>query len=153
MQHAFWLWLNTAFYAAHVLEEYAYDWKTWATRSLGLAVDWTTFYIANAVVIILGICCAAVGWQLPAFSLSYPALMIINALVFHMLPTIAQRRFSPGLITAVVLFLPSASWTFYVAAQDGVLTVSNTLIAISAGALVMAYPIFLLKTKDKPWTR
>ena len=150
MPHDYLLWLAVAFYAAHVLEEFAYDWKSWANQALGLPVDWTTFYLANAVVIVLGVSCAAVGWRLPAFSLLYPALMVINALFFHITPTVLQRRFSPGLITAVILFLPMSAWLYASAYRDGVLTVPVLLISTLAGALVMAYPVLLLKTKGLP---
>jgi hypothetical protein len=141
------LWLGVVFYALHVLEEYAYDWKTWAVKRLHLPVDWTTFYITNAGVIVLGIACAAIGWCLPGFSLVYPALMLINALFFHLLPTITARKFSPGLITALVLFLPITFATYYGAANDGVLTPVVLLISLTGGALSMAYPILLLKTR------
>lgn len=149
MQNEFLLWIATSFYAAHILEEFTYDWKTWATTTLGQPVDWPAFYVTNAVVIILGICCAAVGWRLPEFSLIYPALMVINAIFFHLVPTATQKRFSPGLITAVLLFLPIAGWLYYGAYQDGVLTTRVLVSSISGGVLVMAYPVVMLKTKGK----
>lgn len=151
MNHSFLLWIATAFYAAHVLEEYTYDWKNWATKTINLPVQWSDFYITNCIVITFGICCAAVGWQLPEFSLIYPALQIVNALALHILPTVRYRKFSPGLITAVVLFLPIALLIYIGAAQDGVLTASSLIISAIGGMVIMAYPIVMLKTKDRPF--
>jgi len=148
MKNEFILWIATAFYAAHILEEFTYDWKTWANNTLGFSVDWPVFYITNAVVIILGICCSEVGWRLPEFSLIYPALMVINAIFFHISPTVAKKVFSPGLITALLLFLPIAGWIYYGAYQDGILTTRAFIISTIGGILVMAYPIIMLKTKD-----
>lgn len=147
MHHDYLLWIATAFYAAHILEEFNYDWKAWATSTLGLPVDWPAFYLTNAVVVVLGVCCAQVGWRLPEFSLIYPALMVINALFFHILPTVVFRRFSPGLITALVFFLPVSVALYYGAYQDGVLTARALIISIMGGVLVMAYPVVLLKTQ------
>lgn len=143
------LWIAVAAYAAHALEEYVYDWKTWAVNVLRLPVDWPTFYMANAAVIVLGASSAAVGWRLPEYSLIFPALMVINAVLFHLVPTITRRHFSPGLGTAIVLFLPLASWIYAGAYDAGVLTIRAAAISTLGGALVMTFPIVLLKTKDR----
>lgn len=142
-----WLWLAVAGYAVHILEEFSYDWKTWAIHVLRLPVDWATFYVTNAAVIVLGIVCATLGSRWPAVSLIFPALMGINALFFHVLPTLIGRKFSPGLITALLVFLPLL-WAIYTeAATEGLLTMNVLLISTIGGVVVMAYPILLLKTK------
>jgi len=69
MSHAYVLWIAVAAYGFHILEEYELNWHDWARNVLKLPVDWTSFYIVNSLVIVLGICCAEVGWQLPIFSL------------------------------------------------------------------------------------
>jgi hypothetical protein len=83
--------------------------------------------------------------------LAFPALMLINAVFFHILPFVVKKKFSPGLISAVVLFLPLGTWLFYGANRDGVLTTTTAIIAVALGAGLMAYPIILLKLKDKPF--
>lgn len=75
MQSDYVLWIATALYAAHVLEEHVHEWKGWASSAPGLPVNWTDFHLADAVVIVLGICCAMVGGRLPDFGLIYPAPM------------------------------------------------------------------------------
>ena len=145
------LWIATAFYAGHILEEYVYDWKTWASKTIHIEVKWEFFYLVNAAVIVLGISCASVSWKLPEFSLIYPALMAINAVFFHILPSLVRRKYAPGLITAVVLFLPLAAVIYVTAAQDGVLTTRALIISTLGAALTMAYPILLLMTKDRPF--
>jgi hypothetical protein len=149
MTNEVWLWVATAAYGLHILEEFMFDWKTWANKVLKLPVDWPTFYIVNSVAVVLGIVAAAIGWRLPALSLAFPALMIINAVFFHILPFVATRKFSPGVISAVVLFLPIGTWLFYAANKDGVLTTTTAITAFALGAGLMAYPVILLKLKDK----
>ncbi|MDF2432510.1 MAG: hypothetical protein JWP44_2141 [Mucilaginibacter sp.] len=141
-------WIALAAYALHILEEFAYDWKTWAQKVLKLDVDWNTFYVTNVVVLFVGVACASVGWSHPTFSLIFPAVMLINALFFHILAYIrSQRKFSPGMITAIILFLPIGLKSFTLAISMGV-QAKSILIAVAAGALVMAFPIFLIKTKN-----
>jgi hypothetical protein len=153
MNHEIWLWVATAAYGLHALEEFMLDWKNWANNVLKLPVDWPIFYVVNALVVVLGIIASIIGWRLPALSLSFPALMLINAVFFHILPFVVKKKYSPGLASAVVLFLPLGTWLFYGAYKDGVLSVMTAVGAFAIGAGLMAYPIILLKVKDKPFFR
>jgi len=128
-----------------------FDWKTWANRVLHLPVDWPDFYVTNLLVIVLGIVAAQIGWKLPVISLAFPALMIINAIFFHIAPFVVTKKFSPGLISAVLIFLPLGSWLFYGAYEDGVLKTLTTVSAFALAAGLMACPIVMLKLKDKPF--
>ncbi len=147
--HAFILWILSAAYALHIMEEFCLDWKDWANTKLHLPVTWPHFYVVNAIVVVLGISVGMVGWQCPEFSLMFPALMVINAVFFHIAPTLVQRTFSPGVITAVPLFLPLALWAYYGAWQDGVLTSQVLVLSSLGGALLMASPIVFIKFQAK----
>jgi hypothetical protein len=147
------LWLATACYGIHILEEYQLDWRNWARSALNLPVEWTDFYVVNALVVILGIVAANLAaW--PAIALAFPALMLINATFFHVLPCIRLRgRFSPGLFTAIVLFYPVGIACYVRAAADGVLSLAALITSFVLGALLMASPVILLLIKDKPYFR
>lgn len=145
--HEYVLWIMMMAYAAHILEEYTLDWSSWAKQALGLEVSWPHFYVVNFIVIVLGIGAAAVAWRLPAVSLMFPALALINGIFFHIGPTLAQGRFSPGTITAVLLFLPIGLWSYYSAYLDGVLTRRRLLISLMGGVVIMAYPIILIRLR------
>ena len=145
------LWLSTAAYALHVLEEYQFDWRNWARAVIKLPVEWTDFYIVNALVIVLGIAAANLVRQ-PALALAFPALMLINAAFFHVLPMILTRgRYSPGVFTAVVLFFPLGIACFYRALSIGIVGWRGVVLAFVIGALLMASPIVLLRLKGKPY--
>ncbi|APC97505.1 HXXEE domain-containing protein [Francisella frigiditurris] len=150
MTHQYLLWLGLAAYAVHVLEELTLDWRTWARSSLGFKnMEWGTFYIANAAVMFISIASAMVGWQLPAFGLIISALMLINGIFFHILPTLIQRIISPGVITATLLFLPISITTYYGAYLDGVLGISTFISSLILGGLLMASPIIFMRVNDK----
>lgn len=150
MSHEYVLWIAVAAYAIHMLEEYALNWRGWARQVLKLPVDWSMFYLVNSLVVVLGICCAMVGWRAAWFSLSFPALMLINATLFHVAPVLATRVYSPGVATAVALFYPAAAWCYWGAWKDGSLTGASLLGSTLLGGALMASPIVLLKIKDKP---
>ncbi|MBK5959415.1 HXXEE domain-containing protein [Rhodoplanes elegans] len=145
-------WLAMAAYAVHILEEYTFDWRDWARGVIGLPVEWTDFYVTNAVVVALGMAQGMLAPTLPWAPLTYAALMIINAVFFHILPFVTTRgRFSPGLVTAVVLFLPLGIAMFAAASSEGRLDLATSIGAAVGGALLMASPVVMLKLKDKPW--
>jgi hypothetical protein len=43
MSNSSWLWLCLAAYAIHVLEEFVFDWESWARRVLKLPARWADF--------------------------------------------------------------------------------------------------------------
>lgn len=139
-------WLSTAAYGVHVLEEFAFDWKNWARSVLRLPVEWNTFYVTNALVIVLGIVSAELASALPTLALAFPALMLINATFFHVAPFLWTRgRFSPGLFTALLLFYPIGFACFFVAARDFSLRPASLLASFGLGAVLMATPVLFLK--------
>lgn len=148
--HEHLLWLTLAAYSIHVLEEATLNWKAWAINSLKLAnVEWSIFDITNMAVMFIAIASAMVGWKMPAFALIIAALMFINGIFFHILPTFIQRRISPGVITATILLIPISTWIYYGAYQDGVLTWFVGILSFALGGLLMASPIVFLKLRSK----
>jgi len=143
-----WCWLATGAYGMHIAEEYALNWRDWARSLSKVQVEWDFFLLTNALVIVLGVVCAEVANSLPMIALSFPALMLINATVFHVGAFVWTRgRFSPGLITAVILFYPLGIWCFKSASDAGVLTPVRCLGSFALAMVFMATPILLLKAK------
>jgi len=84
----------------------------------------------------------------PAVALGFPGLMLINATLMHVLPFVLKRgRFSPGLITAVVLFYPAA----IAAMRDANLTPGVLVAEFLVGAALLATPIGFILLRDKPY--
>jgi hypothetical protein len=131
------LWVVAASCALHAAEEYLTGWQEWARQTLGIAMPTTRFLAANAVLVVIALLLARLGWRRPILSLVIPSATLVNAVFFHILPTILQGRVSPGVYTAVLLYMPVSSWALVGAARDGV---ARTAIATAlvVGALMMA---------------
>src|SRR5271167_1366895 len=84
-------WLSMTAYAIHILEEYTFDWRNWARAVIKLPVEWSDFYVTNAVVVALGIGQAMLAPALPLAPLIYASLMVVNAALFHVLPMLRTR--------------------------------------------------------------
>lgn len=135
--HKWTLWAVAVSCVLHPTEEYFTGWQGWAHQSLGIVMPTATFVIANTLLAVCAFLLAGqIGWRRPALSLVIPAATLVNAIFFHILPTIVQGRVSPGLYTAVLLYVPFSSWALVGAALDGV---GRTAIAtaIVAGTLMM----------------
>lgn len=150
MNHQFILWVALLAYALHMLEEYFYNWKDWAVKTFNIPATWTDFYLVNTFVLFMGLCCASIGWNCIWLALIYPGFMLINAIFFHIIPIIRFRNFSPGIITAILLFLPVIGFSYYYALQNGG-TYLDIGLSILIGAICMYYPIILQKTRNKPF--
>jgi len=151
MSHEYVLWIATISYRVHMMEETIYDWHGWVRRVLKLQAEWSEFYLVNAFVIVLGVSCAMIGWCCPAVALSFAAFMLVNAVLFHILPVLLTRIFSPGVITATLIFLPVGAWVYYSAWQDGALSTGAAVISGVLGFVMMLFPIVLQKTKRLPF--
>ncbi|AGF55584.1 HXXEE domain-containing protein [Clostridium saccharoperbutylacetonicum] len=151
MVHEYFLWIATLAYGLHIVEEMVLDWRGWARGFLKLPAEWNEFYVFNAVVILYGCISAIIGWKCPMIALSYPALMLINTVFFHLLPVLKSGRFSPGLFTALILFVPIAALTYYGASVDDVISIKSIVFSTVFGIIFMAYPITLQILKTKPF--
>ncbi len=142
-------WLLIIAYSAHVMEEYILGWKEWVHDLSGFDPGWDEFFVVNAVVITSGIGFAMIGFKNLYISLMFPSLMLINAVFCHILPVIIKRRFSPGVLTSIFLFIPLSIFTFYEVYRQNFMTPGLIITASAGGAVIMIYPVFLQTLKKK----
>ncbi|MCS0496174.1 HXXEE domain-containing protein [Ancylobacter mangrovi] len=154
MSFQVWAWLGLLAYTLHIMEEFAFDWRNWARDVIRLPVEWSDFYVTNAAVVILGFAQAQISYALPVAALTFAALMLINATFFHVVPMMATRgRFSPGTFTAVLLFYPVALGIYRSAAAEGQVSTVTVIGSVVGGALLMAYPVAMMRLRGLPYFR
>lgn len=146
------IWLSLAAYSLHMLEEYMLDWPAWARKVSGLRIEWSDFYVVNALVILLGLVCAHFGPTVPLLALVFPALMLINAVVHVAGVVIVRGRPFPGIFTAMALFVPLGLACFARAASDGILSAATLWGSVGIALALHATPALLL-IRDKPMFR
>lgn len=151
--HSWVLWVGVIAAVIHVLEEHALGWVSWANHEIGprfgITFTETDFLLTNVALVFIALAGAAIGWWAPAISLAVPALFIINALFFHMLPSARAERLTPGTISAVFIYLPVAAWMFWAAGDDGHLNFGTFVLSFILGAVFMAWPIAVLYLKGR----
>jgi len=140
--HQWVLWVLVAATALHVVEEHALGWQGWASETVGgrfgIRPSWTDFWVANAALIVFAVAAAMIGWRAAGFSLALPALCLINAVGFHIVPSLRARAPNPGFFTATLLLVPIGIWAYLAASADGRLPIGAVLLSALIGAALMA---------------
>lgn len=151
--HSWVLWVGVIAVVLHVTEEYSFGWVAWANEKVaprfGVTIRETDFMLGSVGMLFIAMAGAAIGWWAPAVSLAVPALFVLNAIFFHMLPSARDERLTPGTLSAVFIYLPVAAWMFWAAGTDDRLNFGTFVLAFVLGAVIMAYPLAMLVLRDR----
>ena len=140
-------WLAVAAYALHIMEERILDWLGSAKKSLDLSMEEENYRLIEIVFLILGAVAAQVSGNLPIIALSFAAFLLINAIFFHIWPMVRTGgQFSPGVITAVIFFLPIAYYQYRLSATQP----ADYVLSLIIGGAVILSPLALLMMRDQP---
>ena len=93
---------------------------------------------------------ALLGRRWPAIALSYFGVVSVNA-VAHIGPALASGSYNPGLVTAILLFLPLSLRAFWIALRQPDLGVPAVAATVLAGILIHAVLMLSLKAYLAGW--
>jgi len=164
-QDMVWLaWAATAAYLLHQFEEHGIDAEGASYAFHGTLCG--TFGFADAaacpipeafitavnipVVWLAGPISALLGRRWPEIALSYFSVPAVNAAA-HIGPALASGSYNPGLVTAVLLFLPLSLWTFWVALQRPDLGARAVVATMLGGIMIHAVLMLSLKAYLAGW--
>ncbi|MFH0998439.1 MAG: HXXEE domain-containing protein [Pseudomonadota bacterium] len=132
-------------YAFHMVEEFTIGFVEWADRYLG-SFDWTQNLIGNAVFFV---CLAFACYLYYKNSTKYlwvgmsAAMWVLANSFIHISTTILGGEYSPGVVTATVLYIPGGLYFLVNWARKGLLTWKNVLLSFAVGGMVfMLIPTF-----------
>jgi hypothetical protein len=134
------LWLFPLAYAAHLGEETlaGEGFRMWIARVGAGPISLPGFILINAVGMTIFVVGVAVATRRQAFgwiAIGLATLVLLNA-GLHVLGTLAARTYSPGLLTAVALYVPLGGITGLRAATQA--SGSDWRMGLLAGAGVQA---------------
>jgi len=141
------VWLFPAVYALHIVEEYGTGFPAWMTRHMHASMDNPGFLLNNAL--FMAILLATTAWaslsrsRLSAFVfLSWASGNLFWNFIFHLVTTLQADSYSPGLVTASLLYYPVSLWGGALAVRQERLTVFGVLGAFAIGAALMMFVIW-----------
>lgn len=132
-------WAIVAAAVIHVAEEYRGGFLTWFPKFSGMRIAMEQFVIVNALFVLLCITAALVPGQAIVLKLSVAALIFVNACI-HIIGTVRFRRYSPGLVSALLLYMPLAFYAYYRSAAEGRLSVEAGVGAFALSLVWHAIP-------------
>lgn len=137
MNWIFWLIVGAA--VVHVAEEYWAGWVEWVGQIVP-GVTMAQFAVVNLLFLLLCVGAAIAPSGSVILRLSVASLLFVNV-PFHLVPAIAMRAYSPGLVSALLLYVPLAAYAWYLYVRSGLLTMANTVAAALLGLLWMGLPL------------
>jgi len=123
----------------HVIEEWLGGFVAQMSR-LVPGVTLTHFWVINAVFIAFCGAASITCRSHPVLALSAMALIGVNAFI-HLAGALLLQGYSPGLLSAWLLYVPLASWTFRTALAEGQVSRAQALHAAGLGVAFMTVPL------------
>jgi hypothetical protein len=132
-------WIPALTFLAHIAEECP-RFPEWATRHFGAtSLPWYVYSHVPLVAAVLGVsflaAAAPAGTLFPLLATSVQWAFATNIL-FHVATTFIFREYSPGIVTAVLLFLPGTAYLFARTVREGLLTPPQVVAAIALGTVI-----------------
>ena len=141
------LWAMPAAYALHICEEYGTGFPAWMNQHMHASMTNAVFLMNNAL--FMAILLSLSAWaslstsRLSAFLfLGWASGNLFWNFIFHLATTLIADSYSPGLVTASLLYYPISIWVGVLAVRDKRLSLAGVLGAFAVGAAVMMFVIW-----------
>jgi hypothetical protein len=141
------IWLLPAAFAPHIAEEYVGGFPRWVTHVLGGSFNNLAFAVNNAI--FMAIMLALTIWTSRSRSRLAAFLLIAWASgnlfwdgLFHVVTTAAFDRYSPGLVTASLFYIPISLLVGWSSLRSGAISIWGFLTALALGAALLCFVIW-----------
>lgn len=133
-------------YALHMVEEFTLGFVEWADRYFG-TFDWTQNLIGNAgfFAFLFLACCLYYRNpdRYPWAGMSAAMWVLCNAFL-HVSATILGGEYSPGVVTATILYIPGGIYFLVMWGRKGLMTWKNVILSFAVGSIIfMLLPTFI----------
>jgi len=125
----------------HVFEEYYTGWLDYAQKYARNVkkVDFIVINIIFVIIVFISTLLVILTQTQTIFNLAVVFLIFINALI-HLVPSIVLKRYIPGLMSAVLGYLPISIWIIVFDYINKQFSLVEIFISFIIGLLLMALP-------------
>jgi hypothetical protein len=135
-------WLPFIFAALHIFEEFVWPgrfgaWYQSYWPQIAASLTPRFFIVMNAILLAVAF---FLGWMGPGWSRGLSLWLVLAALlaenaIFHVVGVFKLRRYSPGVVTGVLLYLPLCVWGYwhFLATGEASWSLAATSFVIGAG--------------------
>lgn len=139
------IFLICLFYAVHMVEEFSFGFVEWGDRYFG-SFDWTQNLIGNSIFFV---CVAAACYAYYKNPVKYlwagmsASMWILANAFLHISATALGGEYSPGVVTATLIYVPGSFYFLNRWRTRGLLTLQNIIVPFFVGAMLfMLVPTF-----------
>ncbi|MBI2239825.1 MAG: HXXEE domain-containing protein [Magnetospirillum gryphiswaldense] len=141
------LWVMPAAYAIHIPEEFLTGFPAWMATHMHASMDAQGFMLNNAlfmaILLSVSLWASKTRSALPAFvHLSWASGNLFWNFIFHLWTTVQADSYSPGLVSATLLYYPISIWAGVLAVKERRLTPGAVFGAFAIGAGLMLFVIW-----------
>lgn len=134
-------WLPFCFAVLHIVEEFVWpggfaEWYRSYRPTIAASFTTRFFVVFNAILLAVAF---LLGWMGPMWPRGLSLWLILAALLganglFHVAGVISLKRYSPGVVTGVLLYIPLCGWGYWYFITTGVASLRFALISFVLGA-------------------
>lgn len=136
-------------YGVHMIEEFTLGFVEWANRYFG-GFDWTQNLIGNSAYLLLLSAACYLYYRNPSGHLwlgMAGAMWVLANSFIHISASVLGGEYSPGVVTAIVLYIPSGLYFLFLWGRRGLLSWKNLALSfLVGGVLIMLLPTFARAT-------
>jgi hypothetical protein len=132
-------------YALHMVEEFTLGFVQWADRYFG-SFDWTQNLFGNSMFFACLAAACFLYYKNPAKYLlagMCAAMWVLSNSFLHISATVLGGEYSPGVVTATVLYVPAGLYFLVLWGRKGLLSWKNVILSFVIGGMIfMLVPTF-----------
>jgi hypothetical protein len=141
------IWLLPAAYGLHIVEEYLGGFPIWVTQVVGGSFNNVAFALNNlafmAILLVLTTWTSRSTSRFPVFLLIvWASANVFWDGLFHIVTTAIYDRYSPGLITASLLYAPVSLAVACFALRSRLVTPGVLIAGVAAGGTLFAFVVW-----------
>ncbi len=141
------IWLMPAAYALHIVEEYVGNFPGWVTHDVHRHFSYLLFDLNNLAFMIILLTLVTINYRNPtplkttSLVVAASANLFWDAL-FHLFTTPLFNHYSPGLVTAMLLYYPITILVALVILREGRLSPRRFFLSVLGGLFLFAFVVW-----------
>ena len=141
------IWLMPAAYSLHIVEEYLGGFPEWVTHDVHGRFDDIAFALNNFMFMAILVALVYVNFRNRTFARSFALVVFASAnlfwdALFHLAMTPIVDRYSPGVVTAMLLYYPICLLIGTVVIKEKILTGRQFILALSGGLALFGFVVW-----------
>ena len=141
------VWLMPAAYFLHIIEEYVGGFPAWVTHDVHESFDDTAFAVNNFAFMLILLTLVYVNFRKSSALRGVLLVVFASAnlfwdALFHLIMTPILDRYSPGVVTAMLLYYPICILVGIVIIRDKILTPRQFVLALLGGLALFGFVVW-----------